>query len=224
MSQANSCNVTNGTRWERHHCPGKGWEVDLRVWRVSFLAVVGFLSLDFIRDTELIANGNEDDKLNITVCLVEWFEPLEKEMATHSSILAWRIPGMGEPGGLPPMESHRVGHDWSDSAVAAAAAVSYLVFSHHFHDLCLKFYPLSTKGIDNYKYFYNQELLYNHTQDLRFSLMIFVSCMYSCTHHPKHTWSRIFSSPLPQPKFHSPLSSWSVKRQELSDFCPYRSV
>ena len=37
-------------------------------------------------------------------------------MATHSSVLAWRIPGMGEPGGLPSMGSHRVGHDWSDSA------------------------------------------------------------------------------------------------------------
>ena len=36
---------------------------------------------------------------------------LEKEMATHSSVLAWRIPGMGEPGGLPSMGSHRVGHD-----------------------------------------------------------------------------------------------------------------
>ena len=38
-------------------------------------------------------------------------ESLEKEMATHSSVLAWRIPGMGEPGGLPSMGSHRVGHD-----------------------------------------------------------------------------------------------------------------
>ena len=36
---------------------------------------------------------------------------LEKEMATHSSVLAWRIPGTEEPGGLPSMESHRVGHD-----------------------------------------------------------------------------------------------------------------
>ena len=44
------------------------------------------------------------------------FHALEKEMATHSSILAWRIPGMGEPGGLLSMESHRVGHDWSDLA------------------------------------------------------------------------------------------------------------
>ena len=39
------------------------------------------------------------------------FHALEKEMATHSSVLAWRIPGMGEPGGLPSLESHRVGHD-----------------------------------------------------------------------------------------------------------------
>ena len=48
-------------------------------------------------------------------------DPLEKEMATHSSVLAWRIPGMGEPGGLPSMGSHRVGHDRSDLAAAAAA-------------------------------------------------------------------------------------------------------
>ena len=51
---------------------------------------------------------------------------LEKEMATHSSVLAWRIPGTGEPGGLPSMGLHRVGHDWRDLA-AAAAAVSELV-------------------------------------------------------------------------------------------------
>ena len=39
------------------------------------------------------------------------FHALEKEMATHSSVLAWRIPGMGEPGGLASMGLHRVGHD-----------------------------------------------------------------------------------------------------------------
>ena len=48
------------------------------------------------------------------------FDALEKEMATHSSILSWRIPGTGEPGGLPSMESHRVRHDWSDLAAAAS--------------------------------------------------------------------------------------------------------
>ena len=47
------------------------------------------------------------------------FHALEKEMANHSSILAWRIPGTGEPGGLPSMRSHRVGHDLSDLAETA---------------------------------------------------------------------------------------------------------
>ena len=54
------------------------------------------------------------------------FPALENEMATHSSVLAWRIPGMEEPGGLPSMGSHRVGHDWSDLAVAAAAIPLHL--------------------------------------------------------------------------------------------------
>ena len=49
------------------------------------------------------------------------FHALEKEMATHSSVLAWRIPGTEEPSGLLSMGSHRVGHDWSGLAAAAAA-------------------------------------------------------------------------------------------------------
>ena len=40
-----------------------------------------------------------------------WEDALEKEMVTHSGVLAWKIPGTGEPGGLPSMGSHRVGHD-----------------------------------------------------------------------------------------------------------------
>ena len=55
------------------------------------------------------------------LCLLQF---LEKEMTTHSSVLAWRIPGMREPGGLPSMGLHRVGHDWSDLAAAAAAATT----------------------------------------------------------------------------------------------------
>ena len=51
------------------------------------------------------------------------FHALEKEMAAHSSVLAWRIPGMAEPGGPPSMGLHRVRHDWSDLAAAAAAAI-----------------------------------------------------------------------------------------------------
>ena len=50
------------------------------------------------------------------------FHPLEKEMATHSSVLAWRIPGTGEPGRLPSMGSHRVRHNGSNLAAAVAAA------------------------------------------------------------------------------------------------------
>ena len=49
---------------------------------------------------------------------------LEKEMATHSSVLAWRIPGMGDSGGLPSMGSHRVRHDWCDLAAAAVTVHS----------------------------------------------------------------------------------------------------
>ena len=55
------------------------------------------------------------------------FPALEKEMATHSSALAWRIPGTGEPGGLPSMGSRRVGHDWSDLAAAAFHCIYVLM-------------------------------------------------------------------------------------------------
>ena len=50
------------------------------------------------------------------------FHALEKEMLTHSSVLAWRIPGTGEPGGLPSLGLHRVGHDWRDLAAAAESS------------------------------------------------------------------------------------------------------
>ena len=55
--------------------------------------------------------------------VVQWYlldTSSEKAIAPHSSTLAWKIPGMGEPGGLPSMGSHRVGHDGSDLAAAAA--------------------------------------------------------------------------------------------------------
>ena len=69
------------------------------------------------------------------------------EEVTHSSILAWRIPGTEEPGGLPSMGSHRVGHDWSDLAAAAAAADLLLpspkeaigVFAYVFPNLLINF-------------------------------------------------------------------------------------
>ena len=62
------------------------------------------------------------------------FHALENEMATHSSVLAWRIPGTGEPGGLPSMGSRRVGRDWSDLAAAAAPLFSV----YYVPDICFK--------------------------------------------------------------------------------------
>ena len=52
------------------------------------------------------------------------FHALEKEMATHSSVLAWRLPGMGKPSGLPSVASHRVGHEWSDLVVVVVCMVN----------------------------------------------------------------------------------------------------
>ena len=51
------------------------------------------------------------------------FHALEKEMATHSSVLAWRSPGTGEPGRLPSLGSHRVRHNWSDLTAAATTCL-----------------------------------------------------------------------------------------------------
>ena len=66
------------------------------------------------------------------------FHALEKEMATHSSVLAWRIPGTGEPGGLPSLGLHRVGHDWSDLAAAALPYIN-LLFSKPVKHLILQY-------------------------------------------------------------------------------------
>ena len=71
------------------------------------------------------------------------FHALEKEMATCSSVLAWRIPGTGEPSGRPSMGSHRVGHDWSNLA-AAAAEDKNPVLSLYPHGLCIG--PLLKEG------------------------------------------------------------------------------
>ena len=69
------------------------------------------------------------------------FHALEKEMATHSSVLAWRIPGPGQPGGLPSMGSHRVGHDWSDLEAAAAVCICQSQLPNPFHRSFLPWFP-----------------------------------------------------------------------------------
>ena len=76
--------------------------------------------------------------------LLRWSE---KEMATHSSILAWRIPGTGEPGGLPSMGSHRVRHDWNNLA-AAAAALRWS--SDFYHSFCQCAYYLNCLKVLNH--------------------------------------------------------------------------
>ena len=68
------------------------------------------------------------------------FHALEKEMAAHSRVLAWRIPGTGEPGGLASMGSHRVGHGCSGSAAAAAVVYHTCIHSpvtEHFGCFCI---------------------------------------------------------------------------------------
>ena len=71
------------------------------------------------RTTELQSMGSLRVGRLSDVTFTFHFHALEKEMATHSSVLAWRTPVTGEPGGLLSMGSHRVGHDWSDLAAAA---------------------------------------------------------------------------------------------------------
>ena len=76
--------------------------------------------------------------VNISKCVAKL---TEKAMAPHSSTFAWRIPGMGEPGGLPSMGSHRIGHDWRDLAAAAKSEEFYNKHLHVHHlDSILMFY------------------------------------------------------------------------------------
>ena len=86
------------------------------------------------------------------------FHALEKEMATHSSVLAWRIPGMGELGGLLCMGLHRVRHDWSNLAAVAAAALHNFFFlsSSSFLDESIEFLIhkiISSANNDNFYLF-----------------------------------------------------------------------
>ena len=80
------------------------------------------------------------------------FHTLEKEMATHSSVLAWRIPGMGDPGGLLSTGSHRVGHDWSNLAAAAAyTPQKKLPLNNNWWDLGYKYPSALAACWDNYE-------------------------------------------------------------------------
>ena len=107
-------------------------------------------------------------------------------MATHSSVLAWRIPGMGEPGGLPSMGSHRVGHNWSDAAAAAAAAVIFSKHSGcsnlHSHQQCTRapFYP-------HYQHLLlGVFLIITILTGVRWNLIVVLLCISLRTSHAEH--------------------------------------
>ena len=73
----------------------------------------------------------------------------EKEMATHSSVLAWRIPGTGKPRGLPSLGLHRVGYDWSD--LAAAAAAKHIMQNAELDEAQAEI-KIARRNIDNLRY------------------------------------------------------------------------
>ena len=127
---------------------GLGW-VQVPIWRRQWQSTPVLLPGKSHRQRSLVGCipwGREMS--DATEQLHFHFPALEKEMATHSSVLAWRIPGMAEPGGLPSMGSHRVGHDWSDlasTAAAAAAASPNLSYMTSAAYLYLKFWYLVTE-------------------------------------------------------------------------------
>ena len=101
------------------------------------------------------------------------FYALEKEMATHSSVLAWRIPGMAEPGGLPSMVSHRVGHEWSD--LVAGRTTKLLKIWFHNVSKFEQTPSLFRNGID-FRYFKNsfKNLLLGNLENSAFWFFFFI--------------------------------------------------
>ena len=85
-------------------------------------------------------------------------------MATHSSVLAWRLPGTGEPGGLQSMGSHRVGHDWSD--LAAAAAEEYIIRNADL-DEAQAAIKIARRNINNLRYADDTTLMAESEEELK---------------------------------------------------------
>ena len=95
------------------------------------------------------------------------FHALEKEMATHSIVLAWRIPGMGQPDGLPSVGSHRVGHDWSDLAAAAALR------SPHSRQIRSLLYPLLLLLLSRFSHVWLFAILWTEARQAPLSMGFF---------------------------------------------------
>ena len=124
------------------------------------------------------------------------FHALEKEMATHSSVFAWRIPGTGEPGGLPSLGSHRVGHDWSDLAAAAVTSDNHSPLAS-VHLTC-DFYPSCFPTLLFLSFFLTPTSLYYLLARGPFQFLTF-------------SWQSFALSPLFQPAPSTELYFFSIK-------------
>ena len=91
-------------------------------------------------------------------------------MAPHSSTLAWKIPWMEEPGGLLSMGSHRVGHDWSDLAAAAAAAAEYIMRNAGLEEAQAEI-KIAGRNIINFWYVDDTTLMAESKEELKSLLM-----------------------------------------------------
>ena len=105
---------------------GQNWATEHALTLSFSICMIGtILHKKFFKDSNVLIVIKVNlylQKLNAKDLVIS-ISALEKEMATHSSVLAWRIPGTREPGGLPSTWSHRVGNDWSDLAAEAAAEI-----------------------------------------------------------------------------------------------------
>ena len=139
MNKSNKNYIYHGREEKGRDGPGKGL---VRPNALPFIASSRLLRRRQWHSTLVLLPGKSHGRRSLVGCspwgceesdTTEWlhfhFHALEKEMATHSSVLAWRIPGMGEPGGLLSMGSHRVGNNYSDLAAAAAAAAAASLLS-----------------------------------------------------------------------------------------------
>ena len=127
------------------------------------------------------------------------FHALEKEMAPHSSVLAGRIPGTGEPGGLPSVGSHRVGHDWSDLAAAVGGSkgvhfvpswpLHYITYSFCCYCLCSEYTSKSASSIWKYQLRWLNSIVQNFYILTNYLCLLAVSVMERNLLKPATTFS-----------------------------------